>query len=247
MRETIDIRTDEIKPERDKIFATQGIAAGSKIPEEVETLLQEATDLFMGSSEPKGVISGISVSEFAAVYKGEGLNENRTPLEEVFESADHLALFAVTVGARVTDKIDELFKANEFALGSMLDSAASAATDETADSVENRFLSLLSREGKITPSKGILRFSPGYCGWHMSGQKKLFEFLHPEDIGIELLDSYLMKPLKSISGVLVAGEKEIFDFEDSYPFCSQCTTRSCRERIKMLHGEFRRNQTKGAV
>lgn len=247
MREIIDIPIDEIKPERDKVFATQGIAAGSKMPDEVEKLFRRAVDLLLGSSEPKGVISGISTSEFAAVYKGEGLNENSTPLEDIFGKADHLSLFAVTLGARVTEKIDDLFKRNEFALGSMLDSAASASADRTADRLENRFLNLLSKEGRITPSKGILRFSPGYCGWHMSGQKKLFEFLRPEEIGIELLDSYLMKPLKSISGVLVVGEKEIFNFEGSYHFCSQCTARSCRERITTLCGEFRRNQTKGAV
>ena len=247
MREIIHIPIDEMKPDRDKVFATQGIAAGSKIPEEVENLFRRATDLLLRFSKPKGVISEISASEFAVVYKGEGQNENSTPLEEISRKADRLALFAVTVGPQVTEKIDDLFRANEFALGSMLDSAASAAADKSADFVENRFVSLLSREGRITSSKGILRFSPGYCGWHMSGQRRLFEFLRPEEIGIELLDSCLMKPLKSISGVLVVGEKEIFNFEDSYTFCSQCTTRSCRERMMLLFGDSRKNQKKGAV
>ena len=90
------------------------------------------------------------------------------------------------------------------------------------------------KKGKITLSSGTVRYSTGYCGWHMSGQKKLFGFLHPEDIGIMLLDSYLMKPLKSISGVIVVGEKEIHRFKDSYPFCSDCKTHSCRKRIKAL-------------
>jgi hypothetical protein len=134
----------------------------------------------------------------------------------------------------VSQKIDELFGANEFALGSMLDSVASVGTDRAADSMESHYFNLLSKEGKINPSTGMLRYSPGYCGWHMSGQKKLFELLHPEDIGIFLLDSFLMKPLKSISGVMVVGRKEIHIFDDSYPFCSQCRSHSCRDRIRAL-------------
>jgi hypothetical protein len=81
----------------------------------------------------------------------------------------------------------------------------------------------------------------------MSGQRRLFEFLQPEDIGITLLDSYLMRPLKSISGVMVVGEKGIFVFEDSYPFCSQCSSHSCRDRIRALLGGSQANQRKGTT
>ena len=31
------------------------------------------------------------------------------------------------------------------------------------------------REHKVAESAAVLRYSPGYCGWHVSGQKKLFE------------------------------------------------------------------------
>jgi hypothetical protein len=43
-----------------------------------------------------------------------------------------------------------------------------------------------------------------------------------------------MTPLKSISGVLITGKKEIHVIEDDYPFCSQCKTHSCQQRIKAL-------------
>ena len=247
MRRILEIPLDEAKPDQDAILETQGIPSGAELTEEVKTLLEKAMDLFLEFSKPRAVISDIAIPEFEAVYEGQGSNEKDTPLYEIFRKADSLALFAVTIGERVTKKIDELFQANDFALGSMLDSVASAGTDKAAERVENRYFDLLSEIGKITTSKGILRFSPGYCGWHMSGQKRLFEFLRPEDIGITLLESYLMKPLKSISGVLVAGDKEIFVFDDSYPFCSVCKSRSCQERIKALFGESRSNRKKGGV
>lgn len=247
MRKVLEIPVHEIKPDQDSVLETQGIPPGAGLTEEVNALLEKAMDLFLEFSIPRAVISDISILEFEDVYEGQGSNEKDTPLDEILKKADSLALFAVTVGERVTKKINQLFKANDFALGSMLDSVASAGTDKAAERMENRYFDLLSEIGKITTSKGVLRFSPGYCGWHMSGQKRLFEFLRPEDIGITLLESFLMKPLKSISGVLVAGDKEVFVFDDSYPFCSECRSRSCQERIKALFGESRSNRKKGVV
>jgi hypothetical protein len=76
-----------------------------------------------------------------------------------------------------------------------------------------------------------LRYSPGYCGWHISGQRKLFDFLKPETIGISLRESHLMEPLKSVSGVVIVGPAGIHAFQDEYPFCERCKTHGCRERI----------------
>jgi hypothetical protein len=84
-----------------------------------------------------------------------------------------------------------------------------------------------------------LRYSPGYCGWHVSGQRKLFDYLLPEEIGITLRESFLMQPLKSISGVVIAGRRQIFDFENTFDFCDDCSTWTCRERISAILGGAR--------
>jgi cobalamin-dependent methionine synthase I len=85
----------------------------------------------------------------------------------------------------------------------MLDAVASTAAEMAADAVERNYLKRLRVENQEANSTAVLRYSPGYCGWHVSGQKKLFEFLQPAEIGITLLESFLMTPLKSISGVLL--------------------------------------------
>lgn len=247
VREIIEIRVNDVKPDRNEVLKNQCIPPDIEPSKKTEILFKRAMDLFLETSHPKGIVSEISIPEFEVVYSGEGLNEKKTPLDEIFGKADNLALFVLTIGDIVSQKIDELFKVNEFALGSMLDSVASAGIDKAADSIENLFFNLLSKRGKISPSAGILRYSPGYCGWHMSGQKKLFEFLNPEDINITLLSSYLMKPLKSISGVIVVGEKEIHNFRDSYPFCSQCKTHFCRYRIRSLFRESKHTNKKGGI
>jgi hypothetical protein len=47
-----------------------------------------------------------------------------------------------------------------------------------------------------------------------------------------------MHPLKSVSGVLVAAAREAFMFTDDFPFCRDCRTRSCRERIAAVLGGY---------
>jgi hypothetical protein len=93
------------------------------------------------------------------------------------------------------------------------------------------------RQGRTGQGSTLLRYSPGYCGWDITGQRALFAALHPEEIGIRLNESCLMEPVKSISGVMVAGPAEIHEFNNDYPFCSECRTKDCRRRIGAVRPE----------
>ena len=242
MREIIEISAEDAQPHMDSILKNLGIPSENSMPENVKQLLKKAKEIFLEQSEPVCLFAEISIPEFETVYYGEGQNEKITPVDQIFKKADNLALFTLTIGEKISSEIERLFQTNDYALGSVLDAVASAGTDKTADCMESHYFKLLEKRGEVKPKAGIARYSPGYCGWHMSGQKKLFEFLHPQDIGIELLHSYLMKPLKSISGVMVVGNRKIHIFKDTYPFCSKCKTHSCRDRIRTLLGKSKTNE-----
>lgn len=234
MNEIIRPSADEVTPARVAVFENQGIPEGEVVSREIDLLYTKALGLFAESAEPVGVLADISKPDFEVLYRGEGLNESSTPVADIFPRAEHLALFAATIGARISKEIGERFRADDFALGSMLDSVASAGADKLAEVVETHYRRTLEQETKIGSATAVLRYSPGYCGWHVSGQKKLFEFLRPEKIGVTLRDSFLMDPLKSVTGVIIAGPSAIHTFEDAYPSCSQCTDRGCRARIRAL-------------
>ena len=51
---------------------------------------------------------------------------------------------------------------------------------------------------------------------------------------MSLRESFLMEPLKSVSGVLIAGPREINQFSPTYYVCEQCTTQECHERMRKL-------------
>jgi hypothetical protein len=234
MSAILPFSTEELMPDRDAVLANQGIPAGKAVSREIDGLYVRALELVVEFAAPAGILGEISQADFEAVYRGEGRNEPSTPVGDIFPKAENLALFAVTLGPRISREITEHFGSSEFARGAMLDAAASAATDKLAEVSASRFADILAREGRATTDTAVLGYSPGYCGWHISGQRKLFEFLRPERIGILLTDSFLMQPLKSVSGVLIAGPKAIHDFQMTYACCTQCEPRGCRERIRAL-------------
>lgn len=225
---------NEIRPARVDVLRNQGISPDDRTSPAVEKLLNLALELFETRAVPVGLLREISIVDFESVYSGEGRNEDRTPVGDIFKRADRLALFAVTIGAGIVSEISRRFQADDLALGAMLDAVASAAADRAAAVVERGYAESLRAAGDVLPDTRVLRYSPGYCGWHISAQRALFDALKPERIGISLRESCLMEPLKSVSGVLIAGRAEIHQFRMAYRYCENCATRGCRERIRTL-------------
>jgi hypothetical protein len=228
----IDI-ADILPSERDILIA-QGIPDGTTISDAVGDALDRALKLLAEKAQPVAIVEEIDKERFKPILQGQGDNEENIPLEHIYRDADFLALYAITLGQLVSNAIQDCFNGNDFALGSLLDSAASNSADRAVEIVESRFLDALIKEGRMETDHCVLSYSPGYCGWHVSAQQELFQYLKPRAIGISLNASCLMTPLKSVSGVLVAGKKEIHIFDNNYPFCKACTTESCRERMERL-------------
>ncbi|MHC4990052.1 MAG: vitamin B12 dependent-methionine synthase activation domain-containing protein [Planctomycetota bacterium] len=237
MTDIVTFTADEVTPQRAPVLAHQGITAGRRVSAAVEDTWHAARDLFAKVAEPVAMIGEITCDEFARVYEGEGRNEPRTPVGDLAPRAEHQALFAATIGPRVSREITDRFEANDFALGCMLDSVASIAADGLAERLRQGYCDRLDHAGALGAEATALCYSPGYCGWHISGQGKLFAYLGPGEIGITLRESFLMDPLKSVSGVVLVGPRAIHEFEMDYAFCAECRTKSCRARINALEGK----------
>jgi hypothetical protein len=211
--------------------AVRGLEArdGSPSAATVQTIIDQSREVFNDTARPKGLYETVAVTDFDLIYRGRGDNDGDTPLEHVIDEAVSLALFAVTLGDTISGHISKLFDAGELAEGYVLDHVASFAADEMADIAARRFQTDSSRS-----DLAVLPYSPGYCGWHVSGQKALFARLRPDEIGISLNDSCLMHPVKSVSGVLVQAPMEAHDFSPAFPCCATCTTLACQERIASL-------------
>jgi AcrR family transcriptional regulator len=240
MRERITWTPAESAPPRAEALRLQGLPPGREPAPRIVALLEEALAEYAQTAEPRALVEEISREEFAEVYHGEGRNAPATPLELVYPRAERLALFVATVGEPVTQRIRGRFAEHHPAAGAMLDSVASAAADGLAERLAERFQRLARAEGAAGAGDAAglraLPYSPGYCGWHVSGQRRLFARLRPEEIGVTLNASCLMRPLKSVSGVLVRGPASIHRFTPDYPFCADCAERPCRVRLAAAPG-----------
>jgi hypothetical protein len=221
-------------PHRQTVLTAQGIPDGAAVPERVATLVSEAFAIYSRLVEPAGVRDEVAIEEFMTIYHGEGRNAARTPLDQIIPEAQRLALFAVTVGEAVCSEIVRLFRGGDPALGYALDTIASAGAETLADAMARDWRQSLARSGAAGADTRVLPYSPGYCGWHVSGQRRLFAALRPERIGISLNSSFLMQPLKSVSGVMVAADKEAHDFDIDFDFCADCADQACRQRIQSV-------------
>jgi hypothetical protein len=200
----MNIELDRLTPNLSMVFYDQGITSTRDISLKMKAIYQDSLDMFMELASPAAIYLQVSIEEFEEIFKGEDNNDTENVLQNIYPRAESLELFALTIGGKVSTKIESLFEENEYPLGYML---------------------------------AVLGYSPGYCGWHISGQKKLFASLKPRKIGISLNEGFLMTPLKSVSGVLVGGKREIHLFTPNYSFCKSCKTHSCLPRMKELKEE----------
>jgi hypothetical protein len=120
-------------------------------------------------------------------------------------------------------------------LAAMLDAVASGAADRLTQLLAARFPA--APDGGDGRGRVTLGYSPGYCGWHVSGQRALFAYLGADAIGVTVNESCLMHPLKSVSGVLAAGPPGIHRFTPGYEFCTDCRNRTCLGRLQRLFDE----------
>jgi len=238
MNGIVNIPVKDVVPSDKMILAAQGITDPSAVGSSIRRLAVQAGELFGKLARPIGMAIDIDSQSFDRIFHSSGQNIYPSPIEDVYRRSSSLALFALTMGSTVSDRISALFRDGEFALGNMLDAAASEGAEAASVWISRQVRDHLIETERIGADAEVLGYSPGYCGWHVSGQRPLFDTLHPEKIGITLRESCLMEPLKSISGVIIAGHYSIHLFDDSYPTCSDCPSRPCRTRVKNLRKKY---------
>lgn len=235
----VTFENDKILPDEETVLLEMGIKKKNNASPTIIRAIVNAVEEFFETSKPVGILSKISKQEFENVFHGEGKNDNESPVIDIFNHSTFLALYAVTLGPDIANRIDHLSGKNNYAGAYILNTVASQA----ADNASTRISKEVFPEGALAESDVILGYSPGYCGWDISGQKRLFEFIDPGRIGISLNESYLMSPIKSVTGVLIGGPADIHTFIPDFPFCRSCRTKSCTDRFREIRRLNRGSQS----
>ena len=147
-------------------------------------------------------------------------------LSQALKGSDKIVCFVATVGSAIEDKIVGLMSAKRLSEAYVLDAMGSVAVENTVEQFYQHMEAKFAAENKSV----TLRFSPGYCDWPVTEQKKLFGLFDSEFTGVELLDSCLMQPRKSISGVFGLFHTVNPHAPPLYNPCQDCNKKDCIAR-----------------
>ena len=137
--------------------------------------------------------------------------------------SEAFAFFVATAGAEFEDYQMRLKDDDDMVRTFIADAFGSVMAERTADLMEQDLQNEIAPRGWLHTN----RFSPGYCGWHVSEQQRLFRLFGIErPCGVSLTESSLMLPIKSVSGVIGIGPK-VRKLEYS---CGLCDYKDCYKR-----------------
>jgi len=136
------------------------------------------------------------------------------------------AWFVCTTGEALSGYTRKLMDDGDLLKGYAVDVLANITVDLAMDRIQENLKDEASEIGwQITN-----RYSPGYCGWDITEQKKLFSLLPPGFMGVSLSESALMTPIKSVSGIIGLGS----DVRYNKYTCNLCDMTECMYRNKRV-------------
>jgi len=200
------VELSSIKPDNgsiEKIFGYDFLG-------EAEILIKQLTSI-----EAKGA--------FLVIDNSESNFDFGAKIQSVFTKAEKIAVFVTTLGNDTKSIIDSN-KSDPFAYY-LVDFLASQFAEEMAEYMQERVKEFAQRYAYQYSN----RYSPGYCGWNVIEQRKLFDYFPENQCGIKLTKSFLMNPIKSVSGAIALGSEIVFQ---EYG-CKICDDINCLYKSKL--------------
>ena len=145
-------------------------------------------------------------------------------IERQLRGSEAYALFICTAGTAFEAYQQQLMDEGDMVHVFIADALGSVIAEKCADQMEKALQDSIDKLGW----KHTNRFSPGYCGWHVSEQQHLFPLFDGHTCGVQLTDSSLMVPIKSVSGIIGLGTAvRHLDYT-----CGLCDFQQCYKRKK---------------
>lgn len=153
----------------------------------------------------KGAYGRFRVKEISTSHVGleNGIIFKSESLSKLLSSSSEVVLMSSTAGRDVVERISNEINNGNAALGVILDSVASQTADAGLNWLTEFLNKMLVREGKKLTR---LRYSPGYGDLPLSYQKVIFDVLNLGKLDMEIKESYMLVPEKSV--IAIAGIEE---------------------------------------
>lgn len=145
-------------------------------------------------------------------------------IASAMKKAESIAVFTATLGCEFDNWLHQIKMEDDIVKEFVANSLGSIV----AEGVVSNLMKTLEKEMLCKDLHISNNYSPGYCDWPLEEQRKLFTLLPDGISGIELTDSCLMIPVKSVSGIVAIGK----DVKKKAYKCDICQMKNCVKNLK---------------
>lgn len=220
---SFELPASSLNLRKEEIYEAMGY--GTHEPDESVKILTK--ELLAGI--PEDVIVSRYLSTLAAEIQQDSISiqkmnfQTGKTIANLMKRAEQIAVFVATAGRGFERWSKSISHKDDWAALFITDSIGSCLVEKAGDYLETQLEQKIEKGLKHTN-----RFSPGYCGWNVTEQRKLFSLLPDNILGIQLSDSCMMSPIKSISGFIGIG-KEV---QTKRYGCQICELQTCFRKNK---------------
>ena len=216
----LNIGSDQIE----KIIGYEPGTAPEPIPELITSALQSADKY----AEIRGVYlttgDNTVIKSKKLIWANSHFFQTGKIVTNYISKAEQFVFFIMTAGKGIERQSQKYLSGSDPLLGYIYDVLGSltveASVEKILQDIEKSFL----QDGlKISNP-----YSPGYCGWPVSDQQKLFALFDNNTCSITLSYTCLMDPIKSISGIVGVGK----NIKKQPYACTICDSKNCLYRDK---------------
>jgi hypothetical protein len=213
---------ETVRPTLEEVAEIMGYSTGTEpsfVPEMLSALLDEApVHVKAGGCYSIFGIEEIKIQQ-GLISHSSGSLRCGSRIARQISGSDSFALFITTAGNSFDAWVKGKASGGDALAEYLCSSIGSVIADKVADLVQEEINNYAVKLGK-----GITnRYSPGYCSWNIREQRGIFDLLQAERIGVKLTPSFLMQPIKSISGIIGIGTGKV-----PGPYmCDLCNMTNC--------------------
>ena len=220
-----DFTFEEVELTDEELIITMGYSI-KNVPDYIKDTVTQTVQLLKSHSKPKGGFIILSDNKFKIERDCFYINNTCFNTEKIitryFKKTEYFAILLATIGNQAETLSKQFINQNDLLMGYSLDIASSELVEKTIALVELKLNQIINKFNLGTTN----RYSPGYCGWNVSDQHKLFSFLPANFCGITLNNSAMMIPIKSVSAVVGIGKNAV---KEEYE-CEICDIDFCYKR-----------------
>lgn len=222
----MDIKIDfDFSIEEDEIIRLLGYK-GSEPSEEILDCIRQEIKNCKVYVKPQEWCKKIFIN---SIEKDKVVLENSIVLEGEFianklKGCSYIVASVTTIGIEIDKIIKEAFDDDDYLKGMIVDNIGITCLGYTNKVCWNSLVNGLEHTNIGITQK----LSPGDTAWPVTQQKKIFDCFKEIGIGVELLESSLMIPLKSTSAIFGFGEG--IGITKLEHICSECNMQNCNYR-----------------